>query len=217
MNNFTSDEIYQSEKSSNLPILVAEDIIKIYRTGKIETQALRGVSFTIYEREKLFLIGPSGSGKTTLVNIVAGNVKPTSGKVFWKDLLKDITRSSFEEIIKARRSFAGLISQDTRLVSHLTVKENVELVGYYANLPSSVIKQRSEFLLNHLDLLKTVFTKISRYLGEKKQKGGYVIRGREEKSRYCSNSCDESESNYCRRTHRRLRYNNSKQYISPIR
>ena len=152
MNNFTTDEIYQSEKSSNLPILVAEDIIKIYRTGKIETQALRGVSFTIYEREKLFLIGPSGSGKTTLVNIVAGNVKPTSGKVFWKDLLKDITRSSFEEIIKARRSFAGLISQDTRLVSHLTVKENVELVGYYANLPSSVIKQRSEFLLKFLGI-----------------------------------------------------------------
>lgn len=156
MNDFTTDEIYQSEKesekSSNLPVLVAEDIIKIYRTGKIETQALRGVSFTIYEREKLFLIGPSGSGKTTLVNIVAGNIKPTSGKVFWKDLLKDITRSSYEEIIKARRSFAALISQDTRLVSHLTVKENVELVGYYANLPSSVIKQRSEFLLKFLGI-----------------------------------------------------------------
>ncbi|MCG3223631.1 MAG: ATP-binding cassette domain-containing protein, partial [Candidatus Heimdallarchaeota archaeon] len=90
----------------------------------METQALRGVSFKVKPQEKLFLIGPSGSGKTTLVNVVAGITKPTSGKVFWKELSKDITRSTYEEIIKARRRFAGVIFQDSKLLSHLTVKEN---------------------------------------------------------------------------------------------
>ena len=128
----------------SMPILEVEDIIKIYRTGKIETQALRGVSFKVLPGEKLFLIGPSGSGKTTLVSIVAGMVKPTSGKVFWKDLAKDITRSSLEEIIKARRDFAGVIFQDSRLLPHLTVEENIELAGYYAKVQSHIIKERTE-------------------------------------------------------------------------
>ncbi|MCK5141985.1 MAG: ABC transporter ATP-binding protein, partial [Candidatus Heimdallarchaeota archaeon] len=134
------------------PLLVAEDIIKIYQTGKIETQALRGVSFKVKPQEKLFLIGPSGSGKTTLVNVVAGITKPTSGKVFWKELSKDITRSTYEEIIKARRTFAGVIFQDSKLLSHLTVKENIELAGYYAKVQPKVVKQRAEFLLKFLGI-----------------------------------------------------------------
>ncbi|MCE7749017.1 MAG: ATP-binding cassette domain-containing protein [Candidatus Heimdallarchaeota archaeon] len=137
---------------NGIPLLVAEDIIKIYQTGKIETQALRGVSFKVHSREKLFLIGASGSGKTTLVSIVAGITKPTSGKVFWKDLSKDITRSSLEEIIKARRAFAGVVFQDSRLLPHLTVKENIELAGFYAKVPPRIAKKRAEFLLQFLGI-----------------------------------------------------------------
>jgi len=136
----------------SMPILEVEDIIKIYRTGKIETQALRGVSFKVLPKEKLFLIGPSGSGKTTLVSIISGMVKPTSGKVFWRGLTKDITRSSLEEIIKARRSFAGVVFQDSRLLPHLTVKENIELAGHYAKIQSHIIKERTEFLLQFLGI-----------------------------------------------------------------
>jgi putative ABC transport system ATP-binding protein len=140
------------DENNNLPLLVAEDIIKIYKTGKIETQALRGVSFKVYPKEKLFLIGPSGSGKTTLVSIISGITKPTSGKVFWKYLTKDITRSSLEEIIKARRRYAGVVFQDSKLLLHLTVKENVELAGYYAKIKPSVVKEQTEFLLKFLGI-----------------------------------------------------------------
>jgi len=146
------EDLTTKESNENIPLLIAEDVIKIYQTGKIETQALRGVSFKVNPREKVFLIGHSGSGKTTLVNTVAGIIKPTSGKVFWKDLSKDITKSSLEEIIKARRSFAGVIFQDSRLLSHLTVKENIELAGHYAGINPRVIKKRSEFLLRFLDI-----------------------------------------------------------------
>jgi len=141
-----------ADDTDNMHVLVAEDIIKIFKTGKIETQALRGVSFHVRPKEKVFLIGPSGSGKTTLVNIIAGITKPTSGKVFWKYTSKDITRSTLEEIIKARRKFAGVIFQDSKLLSHLTVKENIELAGYYAKVQPNVVKERTEFLLKFLDI-----------------------------------------------------------------
>ncbi|MHA1952751.1 MAG: ABC transporter ATP-binding protein [Candidatus Heimdallarchaeaceae archaeon] len=150
--NIPSGHITSSIDDESLNILEVEDIIKIYKTGKIETQALRGVSFKVLPEEKLFLIGPSGSGKTTLVSIIAGMVKPTSGKVFWKDLAKDITRSSLEEIIKARRDFAGVIFQDSRLLPHLTVEENIELAGHYAKIQSHIIKERTEFLLQFLGI-----------------------------------------------------------------
>ncbi|MHA1224450.1 MAG: ATP-binding cassette domain-containing protein [Candidatus Heimdallarchaeaceae archaeon] len=139
-------------EDSNTPLLVAEDIIKIYSTGNIDTQALRGVSFKVYPKEKVFLIGPSGSGKTTLVNIIAGIDKPSSGKVFWKNLSKDITLSSYEEIIRARRNFAGVIFQDSKLLPHLTVKENIELAGYYAKIQPKMIQKRSEFLMKFLGI-----------------------------------------------------------------
>lgn len=150
--NIPSGHATSSIDFDSLPILEVEDIIKIYKTGKIETQALRGISFKVLPGEKLFLIGPSGSGKTTLVSIIAGMVKPTSGKVFWKDLAKDITRSSLEEIIKARRDFAGVIFQDSRLLPHLTVEENIELAGHYAKVQSHIIKERTEFLLQFLGI-----------------------------------------------------------------
>ncbi|MBY8999834.1 MAG: ATP-binding cassette domain-containing protein [Candidatus Heimdallarchaeota archaeon] len=150
--NLSKQEIETNNDDDLVPLLVAEDIIKIYQTGKIETQALRGVSFKVKPREKLFLIGPSGSGKTTLVSVVAGITKPTSGKVFWKNLSKDITRSTYEEIIKARRTFAGVIFQDSKLLPHLTVKENIELAGFYAKVKQKVVKQRTEFLLKFLGI-----------------------------------------------------------------
>ncbi|MHA1305236.1 MAG: ATP-binding cassette domain-containing protein [Candidatus Heimdallarchaeaceae archaeon] len=142
-----------NKKDNNTqPILVTEDLIKVYKSGKDETQALRGISLKVYESEKVFLIGPSGSGKTTLVNIIAGIDKPTSGKVYWRNLNKDITRSSYEEIIKARRDFAGIIFQDTKLIPHLTVKENVLLTAHYAQLEPSVIEERLKFLLNFMGI-----------------------------------------------------------------
>ena len=65
--------------------LVGRGITKIYRSGEVEVQALRGVDFELYSGELVVLLGPSGSGKSTLLNILGGLDIPTSGQVLFQD------------------------------------------------------------------------------------------------------------------------------------
>ena len=116
-----------ADPSLLMPILNIEEVYKIYQSEKTETAALRGVSMSVYPGEKVALIGPSGAGKTTLVNISAGLLPPTSGKIFWSGISRDISRLSAEQIVRERRRFAGLVFQETKLISHLNVSQNVKI------------------------------------------------------------------------------------------
>jgi ABC-type lipoprotein export system ATPase subunit len=130
-----------------LPILNIEEVYKIYQSEKTETAALRGVSLSIYPGEKVALIGPSGAGKTTLVNIAAGLLPPTSGKIFWSGISRDISRLSQEQIIRERRYFAGLVFQETKLIPHLNVVQNVKLGGHLAGMqPVEIDKQANRLI-----------------------------------------------------------------------
>ena len=62
--------------------LVSHDLNMIFKTPKGETvHALKDLNFTIKKGELLTVLGPSGCGKTTLLNIAAGFIRPTSGKI----------------------------------------------------------------------------------------------------------------------------------------
>ena len=62
-------------------IIQVENITKVYRIGKVEVPALRGVSFQVESGEFVSIVGPSGSGKSTLFYIMGGLTGPTSGRV----------------------------------------------------------------------------------------------------------------------------------------
>jgi putative ABC transport system ATP-binding protein len=119
--------------SAGVETLVARDLSKIYRSGDVEIHALRGVDFTLYERELVVLLGPSGSGKSTLLNILGGLDTPTSGDIRFRDHVLSGAHES--ELTRFRREHVGFVFQFYNLIPSLTARENVALVTEIAQRP----------------------------------------------------------------------------------
>jgi putative ABC transport system ATP-binding protein len=111
----------------------AEGLTKVYFSGSVQVQALRGVSLEIWAGEVVVLLGPSGSGKSTLLNIMGGLDSPSSGRLFFKDL--SLTRLNDWGLTEYRRRHVGFVFQFYNLMSSLTAYENVALVTEIAEGP----------------------------------------------------------------------------------
>ena len=102
-----------------------ENVTRVFKTGKLETQALRGVSLSIENGEFTALVGPSGSGKTTLLQLIGCLDKPTSGHVIING--KDVSRLNRSQRADMRRGTIGFIFQFFALIPTLTAYENIEM------------------------------------------------------------------------------------------
>jgi len=117
----------------DLPVLRAHGLTKIYRTGEVEVNALRGVDLALAPRELIVLLGPSGSGKSTLLNILGGLDAPSSGQVWFRD--QEITARDETALTLYRRRYVGFVFQFYNLIPSLTARENVALVTEIAPAP----------------------------------------------------------------------------------
>jgi putative ABC transport system ATP-binding protein len=102
-----------------------KDLIRVYRLGNVEVQALRGLNIEVKDGEMVSVIGPSGSGKTTLLNIVGGLDQATAGHVQVGDTT--VTALEPSQLVDFRRKTVGHIFQTLNLIPTLTAAENVEL------------------------------------------------------------------------------------------
>jgi len=128
----------------------AKDLVKVYSTGSIEVQALRGLNIEIEEGQFVSIMGPSGSGKTTLLNILGGLDTPTAGKVIVQGV--SLGQLSFNNIVKFRREVVGHIFQSFNLIPTLTAYENVELPMIAAGKPRNERHDRIMELLSILGI-----------------------------------------------------------------
>jgi putative ABC transport system ATP-binding protein len=108
-----------------MEVAKVENVTRIYTVGKVETQALRGVSLTIESGEFTALVGPSGSGKTTLLQLLGCLDRPTSGRVVING--KDVSQLNRDQRADMRRGTIGFIFQFFALIPTLTAYENIEM------------------------------------------------------------------------------------------
>ncbi len=111
----------------------ARNLRKVYRTGAVEIEALRGIDLDVYSGEFIVLLGPSGSGKSTLLNILGGLDAPTSGELRWRD--HELVGADERELTRFRREHVGFVFQFYNLIGSLTARENVALVTDIAEDP----------------------------------------------------------------------------------
>ena len=122
-----------------------EDLVKVYKQGKIEVVALRGLKTTFYPGITC-IMGPSGCGKTTLLNLIGGLDKTTAGKILIGDF--DITKLADKELDKFRRNNIGFVFQMFNLVPTLTGEENIDLPMTLIGKSKSERKSRVNELLS---------------------------------------------------------------------
>jgi len=114
-------------------ILKTRDIHKTYRTGEVETHALRGVDLEIHAGEFTAIAGPSGSGKSTLLHILGGLDRPNQGEVWLGEARIDSL--SFTELAKLRLTHFGFVFQAYNLIPVLTALENAAFVLELQGMP----------------------------------------------------------------------------------
>lgn len=113
-------------------MIECKKISKVYKSGEIETHALKNASFKINDGEFVAIMGPSGSGKSTLMHIIGCLDTPTSGQYFLDD--KDVSKLSDDELADIRMKKIGFVFQAFNLLSRTTVLRNVTLPLVYAGV-----------------------------------------------------------------------------------
>lgn len=120
----TSDRLAQHISQMGI-ILQAESLEKVYRVGKVDVPALRGIDLTVQEGEFLAVMGPSGCGKSTMLHLMGGLLTPTKGRVIVDG--EDLTAATDSKRTDIRRRKIGFVFQRFNLFPTLTAEGNLRL------------------------------------------------------------------------------------------
>jgi putative ABC transport system ATP-binding protein len=130
------------------PIIIARQLGKTYRSGKIETHALRDATFSVDQGEFIAIVGPSGSGKSTLFYLLGGLTRASGGSVTIDGL--DFNSLTDAERTRKRGEKIGFIFQRFNLLPTLTARGNIELAHSIAQtgkpLDTALLKHLAEML-----------------------------------------------------------------------
>lgn len=110
-----------------------KNVRKVYQSGEVKVEAVRGVDFEINKGELGIIVGPSGAGKTTVLNMLGGMDTCTSGDIFLDG--SEISKYNRNQLIQYRREDIGFVFQFYNLVQNLTALENVELASQICKDP----------------------------------------------------------------------------------
>ncbi len=124
----------------NLPLVLMEDLTKVFRNGKIEARVLNGIDLTINRGEFVVIFGPSGCGKSTLLAIMGLLDSPTAGVYSFAG--QPVQEMKLADRARIRNQEIGFVFQSFNLIGDLTVYENIEQPLSYGKIKPSERKER---------------------------------------------------------------------------
>jgi putative ABC transport system ATP-binding protein len=132
------------------PLVVLENITKVYRMGDTDVHALAGVSLTIEQGELVSIMGSSGSGKSTMMNLIGCLDRPTSGSYFLAG--HDVAKLDVDDLADIRNRLLGFVFQSFNLLPRTSALENVELPLIYAGVRARERERRATEALTRVGL-----------------------------------------------------------------
>jgi putative ABC transport system ATP-binding protein len=130
--------------------IVMRGIRKLYDTGKVKVEALRGVDLEIRSGEFVAVVGPSGSGKSTLMNLIGCLDTPSAGS--YRLCGDEVARLSRDQLAETRNRRIGFVFQAFNLLPQLSAFENVELPLLFGGAHRKARRARAEELLQKVGL-----------------------------------------------------------------
>jgi putative ABC transport system ATP-binding protein len=136
--------------NANGTIIRMEAIRKVYDTGKVKVEALKGIDLEVHPGEFVAIVGPSGSGKSTLMNLLGCLDTPTHGTYqIGGDNVAGVSRDELAEIRNRR---VGFVFQNFNLLPHISAQENVELPMLFGGISPRERRARAVELLTRVGL-----------------------------------------------------------------
>jgi putative ABC transport system ATP-binding protein len=123
----------QQESESEQPALELRDVFRIYRSGSVETVALRGLDLEVAPASFVAILGPSGCGKSTLLSLAAGLDEPSAGEVRLRG--RSLARMSDDALARLRATEIAIVLQSGNLWPILSAQENVAISLRLAGMP----------------------------------------------------------------------------------
>ncbi|MBE3579661.1 MAG: ABC transporter ATP-binding protein [Caldanaerobacter subterraneus] len=145
-----------------------EGIKKVYSLGKVQVEALKGVSLKIDKGEYVAIVGPSGSGKSTLMNIIGLLDRPTAGSYKLNGV--EVSTLSDDQLAYLRNRQIGFVFQSFNLLHRLNALANVELPMLYAKIPSRERRERALKALEIVGLSDRIYHKPNELSGGQQQR-----------------------------------------------
>ena len=137
-------------ENENKSIVCLNDVTKIYQSHNHKIAGVKNINLKVESGELLLILGPSGSGKTTLLTLIAGLIKPSSGKIIVYD--KNIEDYSPKALQMLRANKIGFVFQTFLLIESLSVIENIMLVKKFSNSAHASMYFDSLNLLKKFDV-----------------------------------------------------------------
>ena len=132
------------------PLIVCEDVWKVYRVGDVEVQALRGINLAVERGEFVAVMGTSGSGKSTLMNLLGCLDQPTRGRYQLDGL--DIASAKPDLLAELRNRQIGFVFQNFNLIPRTSALENAQLPLFYRGVSIKEQRQRAAAALHRVGL-----------------------------------------------------------------